>query len=178
MSAERYRLILKRLSRVALGAFLGIATIPIDARADFSDGEQAYFLRQFVRAIDEFRPLLEQGHRGAEMMTGLMYLQGDGYPLDPGKAAVWLYKAATKGDHSAQLVLGSQRLYGHGVGLDLVEAFMWLTLAGQSESAGVVQQAQVFRDAAQAAMTAKEIETANKRAARFRPWRDGFVDDD
>ncbi|NQV81510.1 MAG: sel1 repeat family protein [Alphaproteobacteria bacterium] len=178
MSAERYRLTLKRLSRIALAGLLGIVAIPTDGQADFSDGEQAYSLRQFVRAIDEFRPLLEQGHRGAEMMTGLMYLQGDGYPRDPAKAAVWLYKAATKGDHSAQLVLGSQRLYGLGIGRDLVDAFMWLTLAGQSESAGVVQQALIFRDSAEAAMTTKEIESATKRAEQFRPWRDGFIDDD
>ena len=172
------RLAAKRLSVIALGALLGAASLAVDGRADYIQGEQAYSQRQFTRAIEEFKPLLERGHPGAEMMTGLMYLQGDGYPRSPAKAAVWLYKAATKGDHSAQLVFGSQRLYGHGISRDLVDAFKWLTLAAGSENAGVAQQAIVFRDAAQAAMTAREIETATKSAARFHPWRDGFVNED
>ncbi|MEQ8248701.1 MAG: hypothetical protein RID42_13580 [Alphaproteobacteria bacterium] len=178
MNAEPYRAIAKRLSAATLLAFFGTVVFIADSRADYIQGEQAYSLRQFTRAIEEFKPLLERGHSGAEMMTGLMYLQGDGYPRNPAKAAVWLYKAATKGDHSAQLVFGSQRLYGHGVNRDLVDAFKWLTLAASSENAGVVQQAIVFRDAAQASMTSQEIEAARKSAARFRPWRDGFVNED
>lgn len=148
------------------------------AHADFSEGERAYSLRNYAQAIAVFRPLIEQGHAGAEMMTGLMYLQGDGYPRNPAVAAVWLYKAATKNNHEAQLVLGSQRLYGHGIRQDLIDALMWLTLAESSTNPGVVGQAAVFRGEAEKQMTSRQIEIATQRAAAFRPWRDGFVTDD
>ena len=146
--------------------------------ADFAAGERAYSKGQFAKAIEEFRPLVERGDPKAQMMTGLMYLQGNGYVQSSEKAAVWLYKAATKGDHSAQLVLGSQLLYGQGILRDLPAALMWLTLASQSETAGVVRQSKIFTNDAKSQMTAAQITRATKRAERFQPRLDGFVDED
>ena len=145
--------------------------------ADFAAGEHAYSKGQYAKAIEEFRPLVERGYPKAQMMTGLMYLQGNGYAQSAEKAAVWLYKAATKGDHSAQLVLGSQLLYGQGISRDLPAALMWLLLAGQSETAGVVKQSKIFTNDAKSQMTAAQIARATMRAERFRPRLDGFVDE-
>jgi len=156
-------------------SLVGAVSLSHAALADFAAGERAYSLGQFAKAIEEFRPLVERGDSRAQMMTGLMYLQGNGYPRSAEKAAVWLYKAATKGDHSAQLVLGSQLLYGQGIPSDLPAAFMWLTLAGKSETIGVIQQSEIFRNDAETRMTAAQIATAKKRAERFRPRPDGFV---
>jgi TPR repeat protein len=167
-----------RLAAPLAAGVLAFAAFASPALADFADGERAYSLRDYPRAIAEFQPLVERGHAGAEMMTGLMYLQGDGYTRNLGVAAIWLYKAATKGDHSAQLVFGSQRLYGHGIRRDLVDAYMWLILAAQSDNAGVVGQAAVFREAAESEMTPEQIEAAKKHAASFTPWHDGFVTGD
>ena len=146
--------------------------------ADFAAGERAYSLGQFAKAIEEFRPLVERGDPKAQMMTGLMYIEGNGYARSAEKAAVWLYKAATKGDHSAQLVLGSQLLYGQGIQRDLSAALMWLTLARQSEAAGVVQQSEIFINDARSQMTAAQITEATYRAGRFQPRLDGFVVED
>ena len=156
-------------------SLVGAVSLSHAALADFAAGERAYSLGQFAKAIEEFRPLVERGDPEAQMMTGLMYLQGNGYPRSAEKAAVWLYKAATKGEHSAQLVLGSQLLYGQGIRRDLPAAFMWLTLAGQSETVGVVRQSEIFLNDAETRMTAAQIATAKERAARFRPRPDGFV---
>ncbi len=160
-----------------LAATLLVANVSRPASADFAAGERAYVLGDFQRAIEEFQPLVEQGDAAAEMMTGLMYLRGDGYPRNEAIAAVWLYKAASKNEHSAQLVFGSQRLYGQGIRQNLVDAYMWLTLAGKSDNAGVVQQAKVFREVAEGLMSEESLATARTRAASFRPWRDGFVGD-
>jgi hypothetical protein len=159
-------------------SLIGAVSLSHAAMADFAAGERAYSLGQFSKAIEELRPLVERGDPKAQMMTGLMYLQGNGYPQSAEKAAVWLYKAATKGDHSAQLVLGSQLLYGQGIPRDLPAAFMWLTLAGQSETVGVVQQSEIFRNDAVSRMTAAQIAAATKKAERFRPRPDGFVSGD
>jgi len=151
---------------------------PVTAYADFAAGERAYNLGQYTRAIEELQPLVERGDAEAQMMTGLMYLQGNGYPQNPEIAAVWLYKAATKGNYSAQLVLGSQLLYGHGIRRDPVAAYMRLLLASQSDVDGVVQQSQVFRNDAERKMSAEQVTDATRRAERFRPRADGFVDQD
>ena len=157
---------------------VGAVSLSHTALADFASGERAYSLGQFAKAIEEFRPLVERGHPKAQMMIGLMYLQGNGYPRSAEKAAVWLYKAATKGDHSAQLVLGSQLLYGQGLPPNLPAAIMWLTLAGQSESVGVAQQSEIFRNDAASRMTAAQFTEATKKAELFQPRPDGFVDED
>ena len=165
------------LFRCGISLF-GAVSLSHTVLADFAAGERAYSLGQFAKAIEEFRPLVERGDPKAQMMTGLMYLQGNGYARSAEKAAVWLYKAATKGDHSAQLVLGSQLLHGQGVSRDLPAALMWLTLAGQSEAVGVVQQSEIFSNDAKSRMTAAQITRAAKRARRFQPRLDGFVDQD
>jgi TPR repeat protein len=159
-------------------SLVGAVPLSHTVLADFAAGELAYSRGQFAKAIEEFRPLVEHGDPKAQMMTGLMYLQGNGYARSAEKAAVWLYKAATKGDHSAQLVLGSQLLYGQGIPRDLPAALMWLTLAGQSEHVGVVQQAEIFSNAAKSQMTAAQITGATKRIKRFQPRLDGFVVED
>lgn len=159
-------------------SLVGAVPLSHTVLADFAAGERAYSRGQFAKAIEEFRPLVEHGDPKAQMMTGLMYLQGNGYARSAEKAAVWLYKAATKGDHNAQLVLGSQLLYGQGIPRDLPAALMWLTLAGQSETVGVVQQAEIFSNAAKSQMTAAQITEATKRVKRFQPRLDGFVVDD
>jgi TPR repeat protein len=157
---------------------LAVLLAPTAPRADFAAGERAYSLGQFARAIEELRPLVERGDARAQMMTGLMYLQGNGYARSPEIAAVWLYKAATKGDTSAQLVLGSQLLYGQGIRRDETAAFIWLILAGQSDVEGVAQQSQVFRNDALTRMTDEQVAEATRKAERFRPRPDGYVAED
>jgi TPR repeat protein len=159
-------------------SLVGAVSLSHTALADFAAGERAYSLGQFSKAIEEFRPLVEHGNPKAQMMTGLMYLQGNGYARSAEKAAVWLYKAATKGNHSAQLVFGTQLLYGEGIQRDLPAALMWLTLAGQSEAVGVVEQSEIFINDAKSRMTNAQITRATKRAGHFQPRLDGFVDED
>jgi hypothetical protein len=168
----------RMLHQAVLAVALVVLLAQHPAHADFAAGERAYSLGQYAQAIEELQPLVERGNADAQMMTGLMYLQGNGYPQNPEIAAVWLYKAATKGNNSAQLVLGSQLLYGHGIRRDLVGAYMWLLLASQSEVDGVVQQSQVFRSDAERHMSAEQVASATRRAERFHPRPDGFVNED
>ncbi len=145
------------------------------AAADYAAGVKAYDSGDFEQAILELRPLLERGHPGAELMVGVMYLRGQGFSLDEGLAAVWMYKAARKGEPGAQLVLGSQHLYGRGVRRDLIEAYIWLTLAAESGVPGVSQQAITYRDDAAALLSPDEVADALRRAKSFSPGTDRFV---
>ena len=142
--------------------------------AEFFDGEKAYIRGDFKKAITVFEPLVQRGHSGAELMTGIMYLRGEGYTANPRAAAVWFYKAARKGSHSAQLVLGTQRLHGHGVNRNLVKAYVWLTLALRSPKEGVAERALSFRQDAIRIMTLEEIRLGKKRVNAWRSAADRF----
>ena len=83
--------------------------------SEYLSGEKQYIIGNYENAIAMFQPLLAKGHSGAETLTGIMYLRGEGYKANPKVAAVWFYKASNKGDHNAQLVLGTQYLHGLGV---------------------------------------------------------------
>lgn len=145
------------------------------AVAEYAAGLQAYNAGNFETAILEFQPLVERGHSGAELMFGVMYLRGHGYPQDEGLAAVWMYKAARKGEAGAQLVLGSQLLYGRGIRRDVREALMWLTLAGDSGVDSVAEQAVIYRDDAIQFLNQREVEEALRKARSFSPTMDRFT---
>jgi len=145
------------------------------AAAEYAAGVQAYNAGNFETAILEFQPLVERGHSGAELMLGVMYLRGQGYPRDEGLAAVWMYKAAHKGEAGAQLVFGSQLLYGRGIRRDVREALMWLTLAGESGVDSVVEQAGIYRDDAIQYLNQREVEEALRKARSFSPTTDRFT---
>ena len=145
------------------------------AAAEYAAGLQAYNAGNFETAILEFQPLVERGHSGAELMLGVMYLRGQGYPQDEGLAAVWMYKAARKGEAGAQLVFGSQLLYGRGIRRDVREALMWLTLAGESGVDSVAEQAVIYRDDAIQFLDQRQVEEALRKARSFSPTTDRFT---
>jgi TPR repeat protein len=159
---------------LAAAAVMGLP-LPAAAAEDYEVGVRAYSEGDFAIAIEAFSPLLERGHAGAETMIGVMYLNGQGYPQNYGLAAVWLYKAARKGEAGAQLVLGSQHLFGWGVERDLVRAYVWLKLAARGGLPDVSEQAMSYRQQAALAMTPREIERAERLAARWSPVTDRFT---
>ncbi len=154
---------------LAVAIFVAAFALARPAAAEYVAGVQAYNAGNFETAILELQPLVERGHSGAELMLGVMYLRGQGYPRDEGLAAVWMYKAAHKGEAGAQLVFGSQLLYGRGIRRDVREALMWLTLAGESGVDSVVEQARIYRDDAIQFLNQREVEEALRKARSFSP---------
>ncbi|MBM3503266.1 MAG: sel1 repeat family protein [Alphaproteobacteria bacterium] len=141
---------------------------------DYATGERLYTAGDFAGAKAVFAHLREQGHAGAEFMTGIMLLNGQGFARDLRIAAVWFYRAAQKGDAGAQLVFGSQRLYGQGIRPDVEDAYLWLTLAARTENPAIAHQAKVFLAEATSRMSAREVAEAEKAARDWRPRRAGF----
>ena len=79
--------------RSVLGAFLGIcAAMPV--LADFNEGFSAYLRKDYARALEEWRPLAEQGHAAAQNNLAGMYDKGKGVPVDQVQAYVWYSIAA------------------------------------------------------------------------------------
>ena len=121
-----------------------------DAHGQFDLGAMYYYGKGVPKDVREgvqwLRKAAEQGQavadaRGAsanrlavavaaaQYNLGVLYYKGDGVPKDAGQAAIWLRKAAERGDASAQYHLGLLYHQGEGVPKNLVQSYAWLNLA-------------------------------------------------
>lgn len=98
---------------------------------DFEKGLAAYELGDFTAALNEWRPLAEQGSVDAQLRLGWMYATEQGVELDNVEAVKWYRLAAEQGATIAQLNLGYIYLHGRGVLQDFDGAFKWFVLAAK-----------------------------------------------
>ncbi|MBN9592861.1 MAG: SEL1-like repeat protein, partial [Alphaproteobacteria bacterium] len=78
---------------------------------------------------DRLSALAEGGNAKAELITGLKYLNGDGYAKDAASAARWLERAADNGEPIAHYRLGVLYHRGQGVAKDIPRALDWYRAA-------------------------------------------------
>ena len=82
---------------------------------DFQKGFAAYQSGDYVTALQEWRPLAEQGDADAQQGLGVMYENGMGVLQDYKEAVKWYRLAAEQGDANAQNSIGF--MYKKGVGV-------------------------------------------------------------
>jgi TPR repeat protein len=117
-------------SRRAIFSALVLAVIPIASLAqDFAKGHSAYQRGDFEVALQEWRPLADQGHVDAQYNLSVMYRHGKGVPQDDAEAVRWYQLAAEQGHAGAQENLGFMYSSGNGVPQDYAEALRWYQLA-------------------------------------------------
>ena len=124
-------------------------------------GGAAYNQGDYGTALQEWRPLAEQGDAGAQLNLGYMYDNGYGVPQDYKEAVKWYLRAAEQGSDRAQYNLGLMYDVGYGVPQDFVRAHMWYDIAG-------VEVAISYRDYVAREMTPAQIAKAQKLA---REWK-------
>ncbi len=122
------------MKRVALAVALLIA-LATPSQADFQDGLAAYWRGDYATALQEFKPLAEQGDAGVQFILGVMYQKGQGVPQDYAEAMKWFLKAAEQGDAGAQFNLGFMYAKGQGVPQDYAEAIKWYQKAAEQGDA-------------------------------------------
>ena len=97
---------MKRLGIVS-AAVISVVMLATSAFAqDWDKGLDAYNAGDYATALQEFRPLAEQGHAQAQFNLGLMYDNGKGVPQDYAEAVKWYRLAAEQGYAYAQFNLG------------------------------------------------------------------------
>jgi len=113
-------------------AFISVVMLATSAFAqDFQKGWDAYEAGDYATALQEFRPLAEQGDASAQNNLGFMYYKGQGVPQD-NTEAVKLYRlAAEQGYAKAQYNLGVMYAKGRGVPQDHEEALKWYRLSAE-----------------------------------------------
>ena len=114
-------------------------------RADLGQGKHAYDRGNYLKAMQEWKPLAENGNPAAQLEVGLLYWFGQGVRRDRTEAGNWLRKAAQAfdiwqskadaGEVSSQLRLGLLYWLGQGVPKDPAKALGWLIKAAQGGSA-------------------------------------------
>lgn len=103
--------------------------------ADFDKGKKAYDKGDYKTALQEWRPLAEQGNAKAQHNLGVMYRDGEGVPEDYSQAVSWFRKAAEQGLAEAQSDLGYAYFYGYGVPEDDAQAVFWFRKAAEQDNA-------------------------------------------
>ncbi len=97
--------------------------------ADFDKGLTAAQNGDYATALNEWRPLAEQGDASAQYNLGAMYREGKGVLRDHKAAVKWFTLAAEQGIASAQFNLGNSYYDGHGVAQDHAIAHAWYNIA-------------------------------------------------
>ncbi len=157
------------MKRLFLGAVL-ILLLGAQAQPGFEDGLLAYHRGDHQVAIEIWRPLAEQGHASAQYHLGLLYYRGEGVLPNPKQAATWYRKAADQGDPDAQLNLGLMYAHGDGLKKNYATAYKWFSLAFFHSPAGEYRDlAFRYRENVASAMTAAQIEKAERLVKRWKP---------
>ena len=127
---------------------------------DFQKGFEALGAGDYATALQEWKPLAEQGDAYAQFNLGLMYVNGDGVPQDYKEAASWFRKAAEQGGAKAQGNLGIMYGTGQGVPQDYLLAHMWGNIGSANGDEGGAEN----REIAAKQMPAEDISKAQTMA--------------
>lgn len=157
------------MKRICLALVL-VVSLAVPAWADFQDGVAAYDRGDYATALQEFKPLAEQGDARAQNSLGLMYYHGQGVPQDDAEAVRLYSLAAEQGYAWAQYHLGLMYANGEGVLRDYVQAHMWSNLAASRWPPGEERDDAVRnRDIAAAKMTPAQVAEAQRLAREWEP---------
>jgi len=147
---------------------LSLATISISSAADFATGLKAYQKGDYVTAAKEWRPLADQGDPAVQFNLGLLYLDGQGVPMDLDQALKWFTRSAEQGYDKAQLNLGAMYGAGNGVKRDYVQAYKWLNICAAQGNAKCSAQ----RDLIAKKLNASKLNSAQRLASGFTPKKE------
>ena len=103
--------------------------------ADFQAGLDAYDRGDYATALEEWRPLAEQGDASAQVALGSMYQHGEGVTQDYVEAVNWFRLAAEQGYAAAHHQLAKMYARGLWVRQDPAEAAKWYRLAAEQGDA-------------------------------------------
>jgi TPR repeat protein len=148
---------------IRTGTFLLCTAVATPAMAqDIDKGMAAYNAGDYDAALQEWRPLAEQGDAEAQTYLGVMYNVGNGMIKDYAEAVDWYRKAAEQGHADAQFNLSTMYKNGYGVIQDAVIEHMWINISGANGHFA----ASIARDEIEQRMTRGQIAEAQSLARR------------
>jgi TPR repeat protein len=155
-----------KLIRAAAFLLCTAVSAPVMAQ-DFDEGLAALQAGDYATALQEWRPLAEQGDVSAQYNLGTMYDNGFGVTQDYAEAVIWYRRAAEQGDAKAQTNLGFMYANGRGVLQDAVLAHMWYNIGGAngnelgSDNRGLIEEQMTREQIAEAQALARRCMSSN-----------------
>ena len=123
---------MNKLHSLVLAITLLVGSVSVATAQDYDKGLKAAQAGDFQTALQEWRPLAEQGDADAQKDLGVMYYTGQGVPQNYDEAVRWYRLAAEQGNVAAQSNLAEMYYIGEDVPQDYTEAAKWLRLAAES----------------------------------------------
>ena len=120
---------LKWLCMTILTVLVGLSMVGNSSAADRKKGIAAYLDGNYDMAMQELRPVAEEGDLNAQFLVGEMYFKGLGTDRDFAKAFDWYFKAAQSGHAQAQANIGSMIALGLEQTRNMSTAYYWLILS-------------------------------------------------
>ena len=114
-------------------AFLLFLFGPTQVLADTSDAEKAYDGGNYLKALELWLPLAEDGDISAQYNVATLYRMGSGVLANLVVSAGWYRRAAEQGHARSQVNLGRLYLEGRGVERDVFQALSWFQKAADSD---------------------------------------------
>ena len=122
--------VLYKFARAGVVVFSMFMVSPVNA-ASIEVGMAAAKAGDFKTALQEWRPLADQGHKAAQFNLGMTYEYGLGVTQSDKQAVKWFTLAADQGFSEAQNHLGFMYQIGKGVTKDFKQAVKWYRLAAE-----------------------------------------------
>ncbi|MDB4254942.1 sel1 repeat family protein [bacterium] len=126
---------MNKLHSLVLAITLLVGSVSVATAQDYDKGLEAAQAGDFQTALQEWRPLAEQGDADAQKDLGVMYFTGQGVTQDYDEAVKLYRLAAEQGNVAAQSNLAEMYYKGQGVPQDFDEAAKWLHLVAKDGSA-------------------------------------------
>lgn len=120
---------MRALSGLILTIFFAVASST--ALAGLQEGISAYKNGNYPSAINELRPLANNGNAVAQYWLGVMHSDEKGVQRDDQQAMSWYQKAAEQGNTEAQLSLGQMYSDGKGGKRGSQQAMKWYQKAAE-----------------------------------------------
>ena len=98
---------------------------------EIDKGYEAYNDGDYATALNEWKPIAEQGYAFAQYNLGIMYEYGNGVPKDFAEAVKWYRLSAEQGNAIGQYSLGLMYSNGYGILKDKAEAVKWWRLSAE-----------------------------------------------
>lgn len=108
---------------------------PAAGMADLEAGLSAHERGDYTTALEELRPLAEEGNARAQSKLGTMYVKGEGVREDAREGVRWYRKSADQGFVDGQFNLATAYASGRGVAKDDAEAARWYRMAAEQGDA-------------------------------------------
>ena len=139
--------------------------LAVSGCTDYKAGKDAYHRSDYETALNEFRPLAEQGDVAAQFILGVMYDEGKGVPQDYTEAGKWYRSAADQGHTATQYILGVMYAVGRGVPQNYIQAYMWNSLAAAEGFEIAITDQYVL----ESLMTPEQLAEAQRLAREWKP---------